>query len=152
MSSWVTDEPDHRDVEPASLEFRFLVAMAGVLGVGADLLKWTERDRARAAGLVALYRGIRRTIFTGRVEPHGDPADSVYALEYGTREQTVLLVYGRAYRPAEVSIRPRTIDLTRRYRIAATHTGLNGIEAATGIHVPFTLAPDADVIILDALR
>jgi hypothetical protein len=31
----------------------------------------------------------------------------VYALEYGTREQTVLLVYGRANRPTEVSIRPR---------------------------------------------
>ena len=96
MSSWVTDEPDRRDVEPASLEFRFLVAMAGFFGVGADLLNWTEHDRARAAGLVALYRSIRRTIFTGRVEPHGNPADPVYALEYGTRDQTVLLVYGLA--------------------------------------------------------
>jgi alpha-galactosidase len=101
MSSWVTDEPDHRDVEPASLEFRFLVAMAGVLGVGADLLNWTERDRARAAGLVVLYR--------------------------------------------------RTIDLRRRYRIAATRTELSGVEAATGLHVPFTLAPDADVLVLDAV-
>jgi alpha-galactosidase len=151
MSSWVTDEPDHSDVEPASLEFRFLVAMAGVLGIGADLLDWTERDRARAAWLVALYRSIRRTIFAGRLEPHGNPADPVYALEYGTREQTVLLVYGRANRPTEVSIRPRTIDLRRRYRIAATHTELNGVEAATGVHVPFTLAPDADVLVLDAL-
>jgi alpha-galactosidase len=151
MSSWVTDEPDHRDVEPASLEFRFLVAMAGVLGVGADLLNWTERDRARAAWLVALYRRIRRTIFTGRVEPHGNPADVVYALEYGAREQTVLLVYGRANRPTEVCIRPRTIDLRRRYRIAATHTELSGVEAAKGVHVPFTLAHDADVLVLDAL-
>ena len=151
MSSWVTDEPDRRDVEPASLEFRFLVAMAGVLGVGADLLNWTEHDRARAAGLVALYRSIRRTIFTGRVEPHGNPADPVYALEYGTRDQTVLLVYGRASRPTEVAIRPRTIDLRRRYRIAATQTELNGVEAAAGLHVPFTLAPDADVLVLDAV-
>ena len=151
MSSWVTDEPDHRDVEPASLEFRFLVAMAGVLGVGADLLNWTERDRARAAGLVALYRRIRRTIFTGRVEPHGNPADPVYALEYGAREQTILLVYGRANRPTEVSIRPRTIDLRRRYRIAAAHTELSGVEAAKGVHVPFTLAHDADVLVLDVL-
>ena len=151
MSSWVTDEPDHRDVEPASLEFRFLVAMAGVLGVGADLLNWTERDRARAAGLVALYRRIRRTIFTGRVEPHGNPADPVYALEYGTPDQTVVLVYGRANRPTEVRIGPRTIDLRRRYRIAATHTDLSGVEAARGVHVAFTLAPDADVLVLDAL-
>jgi hypothetical protein len=126
--SWVTDEPDHRDVEPASLEFRFLVAMAGVLGVGANLLNWTERDRARAVELVALYRSIRRTIFAGRVEPHGNPADPVYALEYGTSEQTVLLVYGRANRPTKVCINPRTIDMSRRYRVAGTQTELNGVE------------------------
>jgi alpha-galactosidase len=138
-------------VEQASLEFRFLVAMAGVLGVGVDLLNWTERNRARAAGLLALYRSIRRTIFTGRVEPHGNPADPVYALEYGAREQTILLVYGRTNRPTEVSIRPRTIDLGRRYRIAATHTELSGVEAAKGVHVPFSLARDADILVLDAL-
>jgi alpha-galactosidase len=152
MSSWVTDEPDHRDVEPASLEFRFLVAMAGVLGVGANLLNWTERDRARAVELVALYRRIRRTIFAGRVEPHGNPADPVYALEYGTPEQTVLLVYGRANRPTKVCINPRTIDVSRRYRVAGTQTELNGVEVTTGLQVPFTLAPDADVLILDALQ
>jgi hypothetical protein len=99
-----------------------------------------------------LYRNVRRTIFTGRVEPHGNPSDLVYALEYGTREQTVLLVYGRANRPTEVYIRPRTIDQRRRYRIAATGTELNGAEAATGVQVPFSLAPDADVIVLDALE
>jgi alpha-galactosidase len=152
MSSWVTDEPDRRDLEPASLEFRFLVAMAGVLGIGADLLNWTERDRARAAGLVTLYRRIRRTIFTGRVELHGNPTDPVYALEYGAHEQTILFVYGRANRPTEVSIQLRTIDLRRRYRIEATDTELSGVEAAKGVHVPFTLAHDADVLVLDALR
>jgi alpha-galactosidase len=99
-----------------------------------------------------LYRSFRRTVFTGRVEPHGNPADAVFALEYGTREQTVLLVYGRANRPEDVSIRPRTIDVRRRYRIASTDAGLNEVDAATGVHVPFTLAPDADVIVLDALK
>ena len=152
MSSWVTDEPDHRDTEPATLEFRFLVAMAGVLGVGADLLNWSERDRARAAEMLAFYRNIRRTIFTGRVEPHGNPADPIYALEYGTREQIVLLVYGRANRPTEVYLRPLTIDPRRRYRITATGTELDGAEAATGVQVPFSLAPDADIIVLDALE
>ena len=63
----------------------------------------------------------------------------------------VLLVYGRASRPTEVAIRPRTIDLRRRYRIAATQTELNGVEAAAGLHVPFILAPDADVLVLDAI-
>jgi alpha-galactosidase len=76
----------------------------------------------------------------------------VYALEYGAHEQTILFVYGRANRPTEVSIRLRTIDLRRRYRIEATDTELSGVEAAKGVHVPFTLAHDADVLVLDALR
>ena len=40
MSSWVTDEPSRIDREPASFEFRFVVAMAGVLGIGCDLRAW----------------------------------------------------------------------------------------------------------------
>jgi alpha-galactosidase len=152
MSSWVTDEPDSRDQEPASLEFRFVVAMAGVLGVGGDLLKWSETDLARAAELVALYRRIRRTVHRGRVDIHGDPADSVYAVEYGTAEQTVLLVYARRSRPAEVWLRPRTLDPSSRYQIAGTPTRLTGGQAARGIPVPFTLASDADVVVLEAVR
>ena len=152
MSSWVTDEPDSPDQEPATLEFRFVVAMAGVLGIGGDLLKWSETNRARAAQLVALYRRIRRTIHRGRVEIHGDPADSVYAVEYGTPEQTVLLVYARTSRPGEVWLRPRTVDPYRRYHLAGTRTHLTGVQAARGIQVPFALANDADVVVLEAIR
>jgi alpha-galactosidase len=152
MSSWVTDEPDSRDREPASFEFRFVVAMAGVLGIGGDLLKWSETDQARAAELLALYRRIRRTVHRGRVEIHGDPGDSVYAVEYGTSEQTVLLVYARRSRPAEVWLRPRTLDPSSWYHIAGTPTPLPGAEAAKGIRVPFTLAADADVVVLEAVR
>jgi hypothetical protein len=64
----------------------------------------------------------------------------------------VLLLYGRANRPTKVCIKPRTIDVSRRYRVAGTLTELNGVEVTTGLHVPFTLAPDADVLILDALQ
>ena len=151
MSSWVTDEPDSRDMEPATLEFRFVVAMAGVLGIGGDLLNWDETDQARAAELVALYRRIRTTVHRGRVEIHGNPADPVYAVEYGTSEQTVLLVYARRSRPAEVWLQPRTLDPSSRYHIAGTPTQLTGREAAKGIPVPFALATDADVVVLEAV-
>ena len=87
-------------------------------GIGGDLVTWSEKDRARAAELVALYRRIRRTVHRGRVEIHGDPAGSVYAVEYGTPEQTVLLVYGRRSRPTEVWLRPRTLDPSSRYHVA----------------------------------
>jgi alpha-galactosidase len=152
MSSWVTDEPDSRDQEPVSFEFRFVVAMAGVLGIGGDLLQWSEIDQARAAELIALYRRIRRTVHRGRVEIHGDPGDSVYAVEYGTAEQTVLLVYTRSSRPAEVWLRPRTLHPRSRYLFAGAATPLTGVQAARGIRVPFALATDADVIVFEAAQ
>jgi alpha-galactosidase len=152
MSSWVTDEPDSRDQEPVTFEFRFVVAMAGVLGIGGDLMKWSETERVRAAELIALYRRIRNTVHRGRVEIHGDPKDSVYAVEYGTSEQTVLLVYARRSRPAEVWLRPRTLDPSSRYHLAGSSTRLTGVQAARGVRVPFALATDADVIVLEAAQ
>ena len=86
----------------------------------------------------------------GRVEIHGDPEDSVYAVEYGTSEQTVLLVYARRSRPAEVWLRPRTLDPSGRYHLAGSSTRLTGVQAARGVRVPFALATDADVIVLEA--
>ncbi len=123
MSSWVTDEADRRDKTPASFEFRFLVAMAGVLGVGSDLLRWGPERRARAAELITLYRDLRPVIHRGRVERHGEPTDPVYAVEYGTPERTVILVYGRPGRPDRPTITPKTLagwpELSPRRRPAA---------------------------------
>jgi alpha-galactosidase len=83
MSSWVTDEDSRLDLEPVRLEFRFVVAMESVLGIGSDLLRWNELQRKRAAELVALYRTIRTTVHRGRVEQHGAPQDPLHAVEYG---------------------------------------------------------------------
>jgi len=147
MSSWVTDEPDRLDTEPASLAFRFLVAMAGVLGIGGDLGSWTPQQRALAAELVARYRDIRETVHTGRVETHGVPSDPVYAVEYGTAAQTVLLVYGRAHRPDKVTVRPRTLRAGARYRHGEQIVTAEDLSA--GLTVGFALAPDADLVVLD---
>ncbi|GAA3618497.1 alpha-galactosidase [Microlunatus ginsengisoli] len=151
MSSWVTDEPDRLDRDPASLEFRFAVAMAGVLGIGADLLAWDEVELARATRLVELYRSIRTTVHTGRVEQHGRPGDDVYAIEYGSAAQTAILVYARPGYSDPVRLRPGTLDPERSYRLSPGDRVLTGREAAAGIDVPFALAPDADVLVFEAL-
>ena len=147
MSSWVTDEPSRLDLEPVSLEFRFVVAMAGVLGLGSDLSHWDAAQRTRAAELVALYREIRETVHLGRVEPHGHPRDAVYAVEYGAPTQTVLLVYGRGPAAPGARLAPRTLDPSRRYRSTASDVVRSGAEWAAGVEVPFGLAPDADVLV-----
>lgn len=107
MSSWVTDEPDVRDTEPASLEFRFVVAMAGALGIGADLLAWDTDERERASAMVAIYRQIRSVVHTGRVRRHGTPAEEAYAIQYTTRDSVVVL----AWRRPGAALRLRLADL-----------------------------------------
>jgi alpha-galactosidase len=152
MSSWVTDEQDRLDQDPASLEFRFLVGMAGVLGIGADLTRWSDDDLARGRALLALYREIRHTVHTGQVELHGRPQDPVYAVEYGTAEQVVLLVYTRDQRPRDVTVTPRTLRPEQRYRVSHGEQTSTGAELAAGVSVPFALAADADVLIFDAVE
>ncbi|HEY3339071.1 MAG TPA: alpha-galactosidase [Propionicimonas sp.] len=147
MSSWVTDQPDRLESEPASLEFRFLVAMAGVLGVGADLGAWTPAQLAIGTDLVQRYREIRETVHTGRVEPHGSPTDPVYAVEYGREDQTAILVFGRGSRPNDVRVRPKTLVAGARYRVNGRTVAAE--ELSEGLTIDFALAADADLIVLD---
>jgi len=150
MSSWVTDQPDRLDLEPASLTFRFLVAMAGVLGIGGDLAAWSGPGLALGADLVDRYREVRETVHGGRVELHGTPADPVYAVEYGTPGRTVLLVYARGSRPDHVTLRPRTLRPGARYRVDGRVVAAE--ELLDGITVGFALAEDADLMILDVVE
>lgn len=128
MSSWVTDEPDRLDTEPVSLEFRFVVAMAGALGIGADLLAWSPDLRTRARELVALYREIRPVVHTGEVTWHGAPGDPACAVQYTTADRVVLLAWARP------GAGPLRVPLA----------GGDGV-----VEVPFRLAPDCDVVVLD---
>jgi alpha-galactosidase len=61
MMAWVTDAP-HRTTP---LKFRFLVAMEGSLGIGANLNNFTPEDMSTAKDLVAFYKTIRATVQQG---------------------------------------------------------------------------------------
>lgn len=150
MSSWVTDQPDVLDTEPASLTFRFLVAMAGVLGIGADLATWPQTDLDLGADLVGRYLEFRETVHTGRVERHGTPSDPVYAVEYGDPDRTVVFVFARAGRPDQVTMRPRTLVPGARYRVDGRVVSAEDL--AAGLPIGFGLAEDADLVVLDRVE
>ena len=154
MSSWVTDEPDRLDTAPVSPEFRFVVAMAGVLGIGADLLAWDAAARTRARELVALYREVREVVHTGVVTRHGDPRDAVYAVQYTGPDRVVLLVWARpGAGPVRVPL--AGLDPAARYRVPGRIPSevLDGGElSGAGVPVPFALAADCDVVVLDRVR
>lgn len=67
MSSWVTDAEGTHDGRERSLDFRFHVAMAGVLGIGADLSRWTDDQLKTAARHIEQYKDIRDLVVEGKV-------------------------------------------------------------------------------------
>lgn len=147
MSSWVTDEPDRLDLTGASLEFRFVVAMAGVLGVGADLIGWDLATRERARSLIARYREIRPVVLGGVVTRHGRPGDAVYAVQYTGGSQVVLLVWARSSAgPTQVPL--AGLEPGGSYRVHGQVVN-GGALMVGGVPVPFALAPDCDVVVLD---
>jgi alpha-galactosidase len=161
MSSWVTDMAGMGDRSAVSFGFRFVVAMAGVLGIGSDIVEWTEDERSRATELIALYKELRPLLHQGSVTRHGNPGDLPYAIEYALPTETstpcCLLVYDRdrdRSRDQEtVRVRPQSLDRSGRYRVRGTDTVVTGGEAASvGVPVEFRIAEDADVLIFDRVE
>lgn len=66
MSAWVTDVPNQNG-RSTSLAYRFLVAMQGALGIGANLNKWREEDSELAIRMIKLYKRIRQTVQFGNL-------------------------------------------------------------------------------------
>ncbi|MDQ6678691.1 MAG: alpha-galactosidase [Acidobacteriota bacterium] len=121
MSAWVTDVPNmNRRSTP--LQFRFLVAMQGALGIGANLNHWTESDFALGAKMVAFYKGIRNTIQTGDLYRLQSPRfHDVTAVEYVAEDgqQAVLLAYrhSQQYNTPAPLLRWRGLDAAAVYRL-----------------------------------
>ncbi|WP_449506064.1 alpha-galactosidase [Edaphobacter bradus] len=81
MMAWVTDSPTWVNQRNLSLEYRFLSAMQGSLGIGANLNKWGPDDFEKAKEMIAEYKTIRETIQRGAlyrlVAPDGGSQQSV---------------------------------------------------------------------------
>lgn len=66
MMDWVTDVPNMNG-RTTPLKFRFLVAMNGVLGISANLNKWSGEDFALATQMVNYYKSVRDTVQLGKL-------------------------------------------------------------------------------------
>jgi len=66
MAAWVTDSPNPLTNRSVPLRFRFHAAMAGVMGLGGNLLEWSDQERDEARQLVGQYKRIRHVV------QHGD--------------------------------------------------------------------------------
>jgi alpha-galactosidase len=114
MSAWVTDVPNMNG-RSTPLQFRFLVAMQGALGIGANLNHWADQDFTLATKMIALYKRIRSTVQTGNLYRLSSPRTAdVTANEYVSADgkQAVLFAFrhSQQYNTPAPTIHLRGLD------------------------------------------
>ncbi|MGW1005880.1 alpha-galactosidase [Streptomyces sp. NPDC002520] len=157
MSSWVTDAPGVFDPRPRSLAFRFVNAMCGVLGIGADLRRWDAGRRAEAARWIARYKDVRDVVHHGEARLLGSPREPTCGVQYdGTDGRTVVAALSTGPldgapllpgRPAR--LRLRGLDPAATYQDAATGTAYSGAHLLHhGLPFAWSAAHDAELVVL----
>ncbi|MBB5803776.1 alpha-galactosidase [Saccharothrix ecbatanensis] len=121
MVGWVADTPEPTTGRITPLDFRFHVAMQGVLGISGDILRWSEDDRKQARELITEYKRLRPTIQDGDQHWLVVPSDNEpCAVQYVSRDCRVAVVF--VYQVRGVAgegprrIRLRGLDADRLYR------------------------------------
>ena len=152
MSSWVTDSTGFFDPRPRSLAFRFVLASAGVLGIGADIRHWSPDERAEAARWVARYKPVRDVVTRGEVHRVGGPDQERCAVQYTLEGRVVVLAWnpgpldGLDTVPARpVRLPLRGLDPAARYEAGGrTYSGAHLM--SVGLPIRWTVGYDADMI------
>jgi alpha-galactosidase len=155
MSSWVTDAPGMFDARPRSLDFRFVLACAGVLGIGADITTWSATQRGLAASWVARYKAVREVITHGCVYRIGSPELDECAVQYVLGDRVVVLAWntgrldGLGQVPGrDVRLRLSGLDPAARYSTgSAGYSGSHLLHA--GLPVRWTATHDAEMVELN---
>jgi len=146
MISWITHEDWHRQNLP--LDFKFDVCMAGVLGVGYDITKWSESEKTIAKEKIARYKEIRKTVQTGTpyrlVSPYENNR-SILQFVNQERSESIVFVYNLAEYPNNMTgpTQRSTTVLLRGLQPEAQYTfeGLQGVYSGaylmtTGVEIP----------------
>ncbi|MFJ7042918.1 alpha-galactosidase [Streptomyces sp. NPDC101112] len=123
MAAWVTDSPNNQlNGRVSSLRFRFVSSMAGVLGVGGDLTRWSDEELAEAREWVELYKEIKPVVQRGDLYRLRPPSGGLSAVQYVHGDEVVVLAclqaqhYGEPLPP----LRLRGLDPTATYECRET--------------------------------
>jgi alpha-galactosidase len=92
MVSWITHEDWHA-LKP-TLDYKFDVAMSGVLGIGYDITKWTDNEKKLAAAKIAKYKEIRSLVQFGTLYRLVSPfKENRSALQYVADDHSSAVVF-----------------------------------------------------------
>ncbi|MEU5363946.1 alpha-galactosidase [Streptomyces sp. NPDC005925] len=148
MSAWVTDSPNPLTGRKVPLRFRFHCAMAGVLGIGGDLTRWTPEETHEAERLVTLYKDIRDLVQHGHQYRLLAPGDGpLTAVQYADAEAERVVVFlwrpTTSFTSAHPPLRLRGLDATAGYRDEDTGAQWSGA-TLTGFGLPLPDMPPGD--------
>lgn len=124
MMAWVTDVPNFLDHRSIPLEFRFLAAMEGSLGIGGNLNKWSDEELNEAQKYVAYYKKIRASVQQGKLyrlrEPQKSSESSTeYVSEDGKQAVVFAFQHSQNFGSSYPTLYLRGLDPNARYRITA---------------------------------
>lgn len=128
MESWVTDVG--KEILP--LDFRFHVSMCGVLGIGANLSRWSAGEKILASKNIAEYKKIRRIIqFGDQYRLLAAKDDGLTAVQYISKDKRegALFVF-RRFVPDPVNlprIFPLGLDPNKIYKIDSEPQSRSGM-------------------------
>lgn len=122
MAAWVTDVPNFLDRRTVPLQFRFVVAMQGALGVGNNLNKMTASELTEAATLIEFYKTVRTTVQHGKLyrlqQPeHGEATTVEYVAEDGSQAVLFTYLHSQQYGMAQPEIQLQGLDPHATYRV-----------------------------------
>jgi alpha-galactosidase len=120
---WVTDVPNMND-RTTPLKYRFLVAMMGSLGIGANLNKWSEQDLTLATKMVTYYKSIREAVQQGDLYRLSSPRNgSLTARQYISQDERQSVVFAflqsQQFRRPAPTVYLRGLDDKASYRISS---------------------------------
>jgi alpha-galactosidase len=121
MMAWVTDVPNMNG-RSTPLQYRFLVAMMGSLGIGNNLNKWTTDDFALATKMVAYYKTIRQTVQQGKLyrlfsPREGELTANQYVSDDGKQSVLFAFLHSQQYGRPAPTIRLRGLEDRSVYRV-----------------------------------
>jgi alpha-galactosidase len=140
MSAWVTDVPNQNG-RSTPLKYRFLVAMQGALGIGANLNRWTDQQFDEGTKMIALYKRIRGTVQMGELYRLLSPSSNdVTANQYVSADgkQAVLFAFRHAqqYNTAAPTILLRGLEERAVYRLESIDNKLTeGLQQVSGAYL-----------------
>jgi alpha-galactosidase len=156
MMCWVTDCPNFLTKRTVPLSYRFHVAMAGALGIGGDLSRWTPQELEEARGFIATYKRVRSTIQNGLLYRLRSPrAGSVAASQYVARDGSEVVVFAwvhsQQFGETKVSLPLRGLEEEAHYADAMSGAAYSGAYLAQQ-GLPVNLVGDYDSRMVHLVR